>query len=62
MLYSGVLQQILDSAEKVAPRMEHPSLFVQSVSDNEKRFENIDARDQCYKTFYGRELPLFIII
>jgi hypothetical protein len=31
-------------------------IFAKSVSSEEEKFYNIDARGQCYKTFYGRKL------
>ncbi len=31
------------------------------ANDEVKKFHYNDSRDQCYKTFYGRKLRLFII-
>ncbi len=46
---------------KVIANYKHSSLFGLVVSDEGKKFYNIDTSDQCYKTFYGCKLLLFII-
>ncbi len=48
--------QALPSLQNVFQR-KRSSLFCRSFNDCEnKKFHNIDYRDQCYKTFYGRNL------
>jgi hypothetical protein len=39
----------------------HSSLFVRSVSDAGKKFNNIDTRGQCYKTFSVLNLRIFVV-
>ncbi len=39
----------------------HSSLLGLVVSDEEKKFDNIEARAQCYKTFSVRNLQIFLI-
>ncbi len=37
------------------------SLFSQSVNDEVKKFHIIDTRAQCYKTFFVRNLQIYVI-
>ena len=46
---------------KVIARYKNSTLLGLIISDEEKCFISIDTRGQCYKTFYGRKLQLFII-
>ncbi len=43
---------------KVIARYKHSSLFGLVISNEEKKFYNIDTRGKCYKTFYGLKLRL----
>jgi len=53
--------QILEILERLV-RYKHSSLLVRIVSEgDEKSFNDTDTCDQCYITFYGRKLRLFII-
>jgi hypothetical protein len=42
----------------LASRYNYSSLFVQSVSDEEKKFYNTEFWPQCYKTFFFRNLQI----
>ncbi len=46
---------------KVIARYKHSSLFGLVFCNEEKKFYNIDAKGQYYKTFFGRNLQIFVI-
>ncbi len=46
---------------KEIARYKHSSLFVLIVSKKGIKFYNIDTRCQPYKTFYGRNLRMFLM-
>ncbi len=46
---------------KVIARYKHSSLFCLFVSNEEKKFDNIETMGQCYKTFFVRNLQTFVI-
>jgi hypothetical protein len=45
---------------KVIASYEHSSLFCLDISDKGKKVYIIDSRCQCYKTFCGRNLQMFV--
>jgi hypothetical protein len=62
-LHSGRLlshSQILKQAGKTG-KGKRSSLTGLFVRDEEKKFCNIDSKDQCYKTFFVRNLRIFVI-
>jgi hypothetical protein len=50
----------IGQARKKFARDQHSCLFVRGIGD-EAKYENIDTRAQCYKTFYIHNLLMFII-
>ncbi len=51
---------MLDLAEKSAVD-KRTSLFWININDEEKKLNDNDTGGQCYKTFYGPNLQIFII-
>ncbi len=45
---------------KVIARYKHSSLFGLVVSNEGKTFYDIDTKAKCYKTFYVRNLRIFV--
>jgi hypothetical protein len=45
---------------KVIASYEHSSLFCLDISDKGKKVYIIDSKCQCYKTFCGRNLQMFV--
>jgi hypothetical protein len=39
----------------------HSSLFDPFVDDEGKKFYNVDTCSNCYKTFCGRKLQIFVV-
>jgi hypothetical protein len=46
---------------KVIASYKQSRLFGLVITDEGKKFYNIDTRGQCYKTSYARELRIFIL-
>jgi hypothetical protein len=56
----GLIHKDYTSLERLA-RNKHSILLRTLINRAYKKFYNIGPRDQCYKTFYGRKLQLFVI-
>jgi hypothetical protein len=52
--------QILDNPE-ILPETNALAYLSTATMTRKKRFQNDEPRDQCYKTFYGRNIRIFII-
>jgi hypothetical protein len=50
---------LINQAERLA-RVKHSSLLGILVNYSRKKLNNMDTRTQCYKTFYCRNLRVFV--